>query len=87
VILQERLDGSLWVSHEAAVYPLRVAPPDPGQLRARHLSVLAAGTPDLDLERHPDPEPGERRRPSCTAGDLVGDASPRCQLPDGARDR
>jgi len=64
VLLQERLDGSLWVSHEAAVYPLRVAPPDPGQLRARHLSALAAGAPDLDLERHPGPEPGERRRPA-----------------------
>jgi len=63
VILQERLDGSLWVSHEQAVYPVRPAPPDPGQLRARHLSGLADGRPDLDLGLLPGPEPAADRRP------------------------
>jgi transposase len=69
VILQERLDGSLWVGHEEAVYPLRAAPPDPGQLRVRHLSALAAGAPDLALGLPPDPaneadRPPGRRPPS-----------------------
>jgi hypothetical protein len=63
VILQERLDGSLWVSHEEAVYPLRPAPPDPGQLRARHLSGLAADAPDLDLGLLPRPAPGANSHP------------------------
>ena len=63
VMLQERLDGSLWVSHEQAQYPVRPAPPDPGQLRARHLSGLADGRPDLDLGLLPGPEPAADRRP------------------------
>jgi len=37
VILQERLDGSLWISHEDICVPVRPAPDDPGQLRARRL--------------------------------------------------
>ena len=67
VILQERLDGSLWVGHEQTVYPVRPAPPDPGQLRARHLSGRAEGKPDLDLGQLTDPDPGapgrDNRRP------------------------
>ena len=38
VILQERLDGSLWISHEDICVPVRPAPADPGQLRARRLA-------------------------------------------------
>ncbi len=63
VILQERLDGSLWVSHEGLCVPVGPAPASPGELRARHLSRLADGTPDLDLgllARPPAP-PAERR--------------------------
>ena len=37
VIVQERLDGSLWVSHAGATYRLTDAPPAPVTLRARHL--------------------------------------------------
>jgi hypothetical protein len=63
VILQERLDGSLWVSHEQAVYTVRPAPPDPGQLRARHLSGQADGKADLDLGLLDDQEPDAAGRP------------------------
>lgn len=38
VIVQERLDGSLWVSHGGHHYRLREAPPEPVVLRARRLS-------------------------------------------------
>lgn len=48
VILQERLDGSLWIDHDGLCVPVRAAPADAGQLRARQLSRLADGTPDLD---------------------------------------
>lgn len=66
VILQERLDGSLWVSHEGLCVPVGPAPADPGQLRARHLSRLAAaGPPNLDLgllaPARPSAPPAERR--------------------------
>jgi transposase len=45
VTLQERLDGSLWISHEDICVPVRPAPADPGQLRARR---LASSPPDRD---------------------------------------
>jgi transposase len=51
VILQERLDGSLWVSHEGLSVPVGPAPADPGQLRARRLSRPMDDRPDLDLDR------------------------------------
>lgn len=38
VILQERLDGSLWVSHDGLCVPVRRAPADAGPLRARRLT-------------------------------------------------
>ena len=38
VILQERLDGSLWVSHDELGVQVRAAPADAGQLRARRFS-------------------------------------------------
>jgi transposase len=38
VTLQERLDGSLWVSGEDLCVPVRPAPADAGQLRARRLT-------------------------------------------------
>jgi len=50
VTLQERLDGSLWVSHDGLCLPLAPAPPDPITLRARDLSRLAEGREDLELE-------------------------------------
>jgi hypothetical protein len=37
VVVQERLDGSLWVSHAGVMYRLADAPPGPVTLRARHL--------------------------------------------------
>jgi transposase len=63
VVLQERLDGSLWVGHAGEAYPLRAAPPDAGQLRARKLSRHAEGLPDLDLGLVPARPQG---RPSAT---------------------
>ncbi len=73
VILQERLDGSLWVEHEGACYRVRPAPPDAGQLRARDLrtppdrDLPAELTELLDADKSPAPEPpgdvGHRPRP------------------------
>jgi transposase len=64
VVLQERLDGSVWVSHAGLCVPVRPAPADAGQLRARHLSRPADGTPDLDLgllaPARPTASPAER---------------------------
>jgi hypothetical protein len=63
VILQERLDGSLWVEHEGACYPVRPAPPNAGQLRARRLTPpsdrdLPAELAELiDADKSPAPEP------------------------------
>lgn len=59
VTLQERLDGSLWVSHEEQSFPLQPAPPRPGQLRVRHVSRKAEGTPDRDIDLHPTGHPSE----------------------------
>ncbi len=65
VVIQERLDGSLWVSHDGLCVPVEPAPASPGQLRARRLSRLAEGTPDLDLgllaPARPPAPPAERR--------------------------
>src|SRR5450759_4009292 len=38
VVLEERLDGSLWVCHDGEHYPVAEAPASPTLLRARHLS-------------------------------------------------
>lgn len=63
VILQERLDGSLWIRHEDICIPVRPAPADPGQLRARRLSSPAGRDPLTELAemlepgRLPAPEP------------------------------
>ena len=71
VVLQERLDGSLWVSHDGRCVPVRSAPPDAGQLRARR----SRSPPDrdqppeltelLDADKSPAPEPSRDvvRRP------------------------
>jgi transposase len=58
VVLQERLDGSLWVSHDGICLPLAPAPANPITLRARDLSRLADGRADLELD------PPTTRRPS-----------------------
>ena len=63
VILQERLDGSLWVEHDGLCVPVRPAPADAGQLRARRLTApsdrdLPAELAELlDAEKSPAPEP------------------------------
>ncbi len=72
VILQERLDGSLWVDHDGLCVPVRPAPADAGQLRARKLSSppdrelaelaeLLDSTPSPALE--PPGDVGHRPRP------------------------
>ena len=63
VILQERLDGSLWVSHDGLCVPVRPAPADAGQLRARKLTppsdrdLPAELTELIDADKSPAPEP------------------------------
>jgi transposase len=63
VVLQERLDGSLWVSHDGRCVPVRPAPPDAGQLRARRFRSpsdrdRAADLAErLDAEESPAPAP------------------------------
>jgi len=63
VILQERLDGGLWIEHEGACYPLRAAAPNAGQLRARNLSTSSGQDLPAELEellnadKSPEPEP------------------------------
>lgn len=63
VILQERLDGTLWVSHDGLCVQVRPAPADVGQLPARKLkppsdSDLPAELKGLiDADKSPAPEP------------------------------
>ncbi len=72
VIVQERLDGSLWVGHQGELHPLRPAPPDAGQLRARGLRAPSGGTLPAevvglaDAEKSPPVEhpPAAPRRPA-----------------------
>ncbi len=59
VIVEERLDGSLWVSHAGEHYRLAEAPPDPAVLRARGLSRRAEGRPDLPPAPAPGPKPDD----------------------------
>jgi transposase len=70
VIVQERLDGSLWVSHDGLCVPVEPAPASPGELRARPLSRPKGDRPELDrpapaalVSRSPD------RRGSTPASD------------------
>jgi len=56
VIVQERLDGALWVEHGRDRYPLRPAPDQPLQLRVRQRSRAAEGAPDRPL---PPVPPGD----------------------------
>ena len=67
VLVEERLDGSLWVSHGGEDHRLAEAPADPRVLRARDLSRSADGGPDLPV-RDPAPRPtgtpGESRPPA-----------------------
>jgi len=67
VVLEERLDGSLWVRHNGEHYPVAEAPAAPTLLRARSLSRRAAemsdegtpiATPPAIL---PLPRPGKRQ--------------------------
>ncbi|MGZ9231208.1 MAG: ISNCY family transposase [Candidatus Limnocylindrales bacterium] len=71
VILQERLDGSLWVDHDGLCVPVRPAPADAGQLRARRLSRPTEDRPELDLgllaPARPPVPPAERRASKAAA--------------------
>ena len=55
VVLQERLDGSLWVAHGGLSVPVVPAPAAAGQLRARSLSTRAAGKADVLPQIEPSP--------------------------------
>jgi transposase len=45
VTVEERLDSSLWVSHQGLCYPLAPAPAEPGTLRVRHLGLPSPEAP------------------------------------------
>jgi hypothetical protein len=68
VIIQERLDGSLWVSHGGSAYRLIDAPAAPVTLRARHLrrtpladlAAAAIRDPALALPSAATSSPGNR---------------------------
>ena len=67
VLLEERLDGSLWVSHGGEHHRLAEAPPDPRVLRARDLSRSAEGQARPAGPRSRTPPggpPGESRQPT-----------------------
>jgi len=66
VVLQERLDRSLWISHEDICVPVRPAPADPGQLRARRLSSPAGCDPLTELAEML--EPGRPSAPEPAGG-------------------
>ncbi len=64
VVLQERLDGSLWVEHEGVCYPVRSAPADPGQLRARDLRTPSARDLPAELTELRDAEKSPAQEPT-----------------------
>lgn len=59
VIVEERLDSRLWVSHAGEHCRLAEAPPDPAVLRARALSRRAEGRPDLPPAPASGPKPDD----------------------------
>ena len=64
VVLEERLDSSLWVRHDGEHYPVAEAPAAPTLLRARRLSRRAAEMSDdiASISAPPTlPRPGKRR--------------------------
>jgi len=63
VIIEERLDGSLWVGHDGEHYALAEAPAAPALLRARHLSRPAPDQP-RDLPSAPPPAAPPVPRPT-----------------------
>jgi transposase len=68
VLVQERLDGSLWARDGSDLYPLRPAPPSAPVLRARHLSrVPELGVPpeprQPTVDRAPSAATTPRQRP------------------------
>ena len=67
VVLEERLDGSLWVRHDGEHHPVAEAPAAPTLLRARSLSRRSEDRPDVLTTvvsppvTLPDPRPSRRR--------------------------
>ena len=67
VVVQERIDGSLWVEHAGHQYRLAVAPADPAVLRARGshplstLAVLPVGLLVAEQAGPPAPSAGSTR--------------------------
>lgn len=66
IILQERLDGSLWIRHENLCVPVRPAPADPGQLRARRFSPSSDRDPLAEFAEML--EPGRPSAPEPASG-------------------
>jgi transposase len=66
VTLEERLDSSLWVSHEGICYPLAPAPSEPRTLRVRDLRRPSPEAPDrpLPLPASTTPASGPAKPPS-----------------------
>ena len=64
VTLQERLDGSLWVSAEDLCVPVRPAPVDAGQLRARRLALPSDRGLQAELEELIDADESSAPQPT-----------------------
>ncbi|MEO7117867.1 MAG: ISNCY family transposase [Candidatus Limnocylindrales bacterium] len=64
VILEERLDGSLWVGHDGERYRLAEAPAAPALLRARRQSHDATQQPDDMPRQHLSPAAPPAPRPT-----------------------
>lgn len=72
VILQERLDGSLWVSHDALCVPVRPAPAAAGQLRARRLTPPSDRDLPAELARLIEADAAPAPEPPGDLGPCVG---------------
>lgn len=63
VIVEERLDGSLWLAHRDGRVRLAAAPPDAPTLRARKLHDGSRGKPDHPVDRPGRPSDGYPAKP------------------------
>ncbi len=70
VMVEERLDGSLWTRAGGQHYELAAAPPDAPLLRAREVVIARLVEPEIEPERAPTPEAipsaHSTRRPAST---------------------
>ena len=63
VVLEERLDGSLWVAHGGQRHPVAPAPPGAVLLRARRMRTGSEGRPDYPVDPRGTGSAGYKPRP------------------------